>query len=245
MNVDAPFSFADALACAEASKAAYPPCVPDFATDLAHAVVRPSDCGAVLAFRGTADREDERTDVQAWKFPVGDAGCVHYGFWEAWLSVRKLVWEWPAWDKSSSVMVAGHSLGGAIAQLCAWDMARGGRAAGQVRVYTFGSPRVGDAAWRDDYDSLLGGATWHVVNMVDVVPRVPGYLAGFRRTGRTVLLTEGGRAAVCPSLPTRLAVDAVAVAYDLRHLRLGLVADHHVDDYVGRLRKAAGRRNNA
>jgi len=40
-------------------------------------------------------------------------------------------------------------------------------------VYTFGGPRVGNAAFRDYYDGLLKSRTFRVVDGVDLVPHVP------------------------------------------------------------------------
>ena len=231
-----PFNPADALACAEASQAAYA-AQPDFSSPLMHARVQPSAGAALLAFRGTKNPADLRTDAEGWRVCVA-AGEVHYGFWHAWESVRQQIYTWPAWSNGSPVYLAGHSLGGAVAQLCAWAMVREGRTAGPVRVYTLGSPRVGNRTWAEHYNLLLGDATWHVINQVDAVPRLPGPFAGFHRAGQTAHLSATGRIALEPSLLRVAAMDLAAAAYDLRHFRLGCLADHAVEDYVGRLRLA-------
>jgi len=180
---------------------------------------------------------DVLTDAEGWRVRVA-AGEVHYGFWQAWESVRQQVCAWPAWTSGSPVYLAGHSLGGAVAQLCAWAMVREGRAAGPVRVYTVGSPRVGNREWAGHYNLLLGDATWQVINQVDAVPRMPGALAGFHRAGKTAHLSATGSIALEPKLLRVAVMDAAAVAYDLKHFRLGCLADHGVEDYVGRLRLA-------
>ena len=72
------------------------------------------------------------------------------------------------------IFVAGHSLGGGQAIPCAADLkSHGFRVAA---VYTFGQPRVGDSAFRDAYNVILGKVTWRIVNQNDIVPRVPGPL---------------------------------------------------------------------
>lgn len=85
------------------------------------------------------------------------------------------------------VIVAGHSLGGALATLGAAAIASssGGLAAHSDRrqvdpnaatpwVYTFGSPRVGNEAFASaHYDATLGNATWRVTHALDIVPQFP------------------------------------------------------------------------
>ncbi len=54
---------------------------------------------------------------------------------------------------------AGHSLGGALAQLAAHDIARAAEGCGKtVRVgcYTYGSPRVGNHAFARELDQVSG-----------------------------------------------------------------------------------------
>lgn len=74
----------------------------------------------------------------------------------------------------AAVDVAGHSLGSALATLFALD-------ASQIStfcvssMYTFASPRVGDATFAGAFDAL-NLTSWRVVNDLDIVPRVPlGY----------------------------------------------------------------------
>lgn len=71
---------------------------------------------------------------------------------------------------------AGHSLGGALANLCAFDIAaaikesgataEGGRSI-EVSCYTYGAPRAGNAAFRAEYNALVPDS-WAVIN--DQVP---------------------------------------------------------------------------
>ena len=63
-------------------------------------------------------------------------------------------------------MSTGHSLGGALAQLAAHDIATA--AAEQdldIRIgcYTYGSPRVGNHAFAREFDKVVPHC-WHVIN---------------------------------------------------------------------------------
>ena len=71
---------------------------------------------------------------------------------------------------------AGHSLGGALANLCAFDIASAIKEAGatcehggsiEVSCYTFGAPRVGNFAFKSEYNALVP-ESWSVIN--DQVP---------------------------------------------------------------------------
>ena len=100
---------------------------------------------AIVAMRGTrpelAGKPDLLTDGRGTITSFGSIGAVHKGFKKTFDSVM------PSLERdSNSIMKAdvvhcvGHSLGGAIATLLAAHYANFGKV---VRLYTFGSPRVG------------------------------------------------------------------------------------------------------
>ncbi len=69
-------------------------------------------------------------------------------------------------------LTAGHSLGGALANLCAFDIAAAIKEAGAsgergepiaVSCYTFGAPRAGNTAFRSEYNALVP-ESWAVIN---------------------------------------------------------------------------------
>ena len=63
--------------------------------------------------------------------------------------------------------LSGHSLGGALAQLAAHDIATAAKEQMNLRIkvicYTYGSPRVGNHSFAREYDKLVPH-TWHLVN---------------------------------------------------------------------------------
>eukprot|EP01039_Chlorochromonas_danica_P003837 gene3837-4190_t len=56
-------------------------------------------------------------------------------------------------------------------------------------VYTYGSPRVGNSHFQELYNKLVPH-TFRVVNMKDVVPRLPREMSIYKHVGRTVLLEQ-------------------------------------------------------
>jgi triacylglycerol lipase len=90
------------------------------------------------------------SDFDAFLVPYTPAGnndtLVHQGFYEAYsrvqadvtTAVQSLRSRYP----TASIAVTGHSLGGALAVLCALDYSE--RLGFDVTMYTFGQPRVGN-----------------------------------------------------------------------------------------------------
>ena len=72
-------------------------------------------------------------------------------------------------NKEASILVTGHSTGGALASLLHLDLAN--RGFGKVTSYTFGSPRVGNIAVAERLDALARCV--RVANDADIVCSMP------------------------------------------------------------------------
>ena len=136
-----------------------------------------NDKFAIVAFRGSEIwKKNEKFDL---KKVIADlmadvdirltdwqnGGKVHRGFKEAlgevWPDLLPHIRE--LHEKGCKIWITGHSLGAALATLCA---ERCGNVQG---VYTFGSPRVGNGDFKENYGLKL----YRIVNNDDIVPRVP------------------------------------------------------------------------
>jgi triacylglycerol lipase len=78
----------------------------------------------------------------------------------------------------ASITVTGHSLGGALSTLYVIEHARKGKS-GKPQICTFGSPRVGDAAFAQEFNEL-GLTSWRIVNKQDLVPHIPFDILGYK-----------------------------------------------------------------
>lgn len=99
---------------------------------------------------------------------------MHQGFYYAFDSIKSELSQFVAGLKGVSVIhCVGHSLGGAIATLAAdWIKASG--AASTVKLYTFGSPRVGLQSFSSKCTSRLFSTNiYRVYHRTDPVPMVP------------------------------------------------------------------------
>ena len=69
--------------------------------------------------------------------------------------------------------ITGHSLGGALASICAMDLVLSGTVPSEkLMKYTFGEPRSGNEKWAIDFDNYVPNS-YRVVHAADLIPHVP------------------------------------------------------------------------
>lgn len=153
----------------------------------------------IVAFRGTASLDDvlDDGDVPKATFTptVGTLTAtvrVEAGFYGIYndtgagmaQSMRQQLQQLLAKNTPSGLYVTGHSLGGALAHLFAFDLSFGPYASAFTRLTTFASPRVGDSGWRDTYDARIPSTnSIRVYNQQDLVPKVPPKDFGYHDVG--------------------------------------------------------------
>lgn len=105
--------------------------------------------------------------------------CLLRGFAAAYLSVREQIHNYLRSHAVASVTVTGHSLGGALATLCAVDVQYKFSNKVTLNVYTFGAPRVGNDGFRDSFKRRVPDSYRFIYGM-DVVPALPKPWQGYR-----------------------------------------------------------------
>jgi len=88
---------------------------------------------------------------------------------------------------NAQIVVTGHSLGAAIAQLFAIHLVNDYNI--HPTVYTFGNPRVGNPDFAATYNNLIP-QSFRVNNNCDIVPHVPPESFGFEHAGTVVWCTD-------------------------------------------------------
>ena len=148
-----------------------------------------NDHDCVIACRGTEPNEwnDIRADVNASAVLAETAGKVHRGFKT---EVDDL---WPMLETAlmhneQPLHICGHSLGGAMATICAGRCFLSHIDTDPTELYTYGSPRVGD----NRYINHVELRHFRFVNNNDVVTRVPPPWMGYRHAGDMVYLNRFG-----------------------------------------------------
>ncbi|WP_373233241.1 lipase family protein [Cohnella sp.] len=129
----------------------------------------------IVVFRGTRTFQDNESDTDLYQvtYPfVEDAGRTHRGFTCIYLSTREeLIEQLSKLSTAKRLMVAGHSLGGALATLAALDIAENTEFKRPV-VYTYGSARTGNPEFADRFDRVVKNS-FRIVNVHDIIPTLP------------------------------------------------------------------------
>ncbi|MFF2483370.1 lipase family protein [Paenibacillus sp. NPDC058071] len=146
-----------------------------------------SDLCAILAFRGSGSAVDWVADFIAQQTPyrhVKNSGLAHKGFSDIYASLRQQVLELIAkLPPDKPLFITGHSLGGALSTLAAFDIASNTSVSDPI-VYTFGAPRVGDPKFIRAYNQQVA-THWRFQNEYDIVPHLPPLVYQSPQTKKT------------------------------------------------------------
>jgi triacylglycerol lipase len=193
------------------------------------------DC--VIVCRGTepTDWNDVKADVNAVTVLAEAVGRVHSGF------KREVDDLWPLLERTLAgnrqpLWFAGHSLGGAMATICArrYRLSRLGHLV--QGLFTYGSPRVGNRAYVN-YCRLVH---YRWVNNNDIVTRVPPSWWGYRHGGREMYIDSRGR--VRSAVGWRRLFDRMrGFIRGLGRLQIDPLADHSIEQYIEHIHAAVQR----
>ena len=75
-------------------------------------------------------------------------------------------------NNQKNVIIAGHSLGGNIANVYASYFASSNAGFNNIYLYTYAAPAPGDSGFAQDLDNKITNA-WHYENLNDIVPKFP------------------------------------------------------------------------
>lgn len=132
---------------------------------------------AIVAVRGTQTIWDWLADVDAAPVPylpnLG-AGLVHMGFQLVYEHIRASIANLLRTNCPGvqTIWVTGHSLGGALAVLCAFDILKNLNLGPVPQLYTFAGPRTGAPDFAANFNAAIPVCN-RIVNFMDVVPQVP------------------------------------------------------------------------
>lgn len=146
----------------------------------------------IVSFRGSLNRANWYADFLAMLRPwplndLSDAkwcrGCkAHYGFTEAYDELRVDVHKAIAELNCTQLVLAGHSLGAAIATIASFDL-RSAMGYKVEKTWTFGKPRIGNIEFVNSFvasanEQGVSPPIWRVVHYHDPVPRAPPHVPG-------------------------------------------------------------------
>lgn len=164
----------------------------------------------IIAFRGTDNPANWLVDLDI--VPIDTPhGEIHKGFWTGYKSLKPEIIKAVRGKSPKYLWTTGHSLGGALAVVCAYDTVENEKL-GVHGVMTFGQPRVARNALAGYLAGLLSERYVYFVNDADVVPRVP---PGYSTCGSQIWFTGGG---IRRSKPEASATGSVAKALEVEAL---------------------------
>ena len=202
--------------------------------DGAQAYIFANDDDAVVACRGTEphDWNDLRADLTLSLVVSETVGRVHGGF------KREVDDLWPRLEmalasNTRTLWFTGHSLGGAMAAICAGRCQLSRIRSNPRALFTFGSPRVGNRR----YVNHVAVEAYRWVNNNDVVARVPPRWLGYQHVGREVYLNAYG-AIRCLTGWQRVKDRLRGFWRGLRSGEFDHFADHSIRRYVTHIHRA-------
>jgi len=132
----------------------------------------------IISYRGTND--DNQLFLEGWESTAPKVG--YYGLGQVhpyFLHALESVWPTvePALQNAAlrgySVIITGHSLGGALAAMAAIQTVRlGYRTGDQIKLITFGEPRIGNSRFAFNHDAMVP-YSFRIVHSRDIVPHLP------------------------------------------------------------------------
>ncbi len=181
------------LSRAKAGRLAYQMGFPEirfYDRDGAQAYIFANKDDAVVTCRGTEphDWNDVRADLDLATVVAETVGWVHRGF------KREVDDLWPRLEQAlvnntRTLWFAGHSMGGAMAAICAGRCRLSYIRPNPRALFTYGSPRIGSGR----YVNYVQMEAYRWVNNNDIVPRVPPGWLGFRHKGQEIYLNAYGQ----------------------------------------------------
>lgn len=157
-----------------------------FAGSMAGYIVFVEDA-AIVIFRGTDDNTDWFVNLDSLTTQTPH-GAIHRGFQKSYLllypQIAKILHE----RKPKYLWITGHSLGGALAIACAYDLHQS-KEQEIAGVLTFGQPMLVGQSLATYIDEEFYGKYIHFVNGSDIVPRV---VPSLRHCGTLVWFKSDG-----------------------------------------------------
>jgi triacylglycerol lipase len=193
----------------------------------------------VLACRGTQVTEwnDIKSDANAMMAALGALGNVHSGFNGAvdllWPKLEDLLR-----GDTQPVWFCGHSLGAAMATICAYRCKQSAITRDPQELHTFGSPRVGCRK----YIRHAEVTHYRWVHNNDVVTRVPPVFLGYRHCGDELYFDRYGRLRKLTGV-WRSRDRWRGIIKGLMKWRLDMLTDHSIGQYAEHLAAAVDKEN--
>jgi predicted lipase len=203
----------------------------------------PEQSAIYIVLRGSVSFQNWVDDFDALQVPFNNSDCtdcyVHQGFNYAWNQVAKSVLsdvlELRKQFPDYSIIVTGHSLGGALASLCAITLQEFFNKEAsvsnkfslramqklhiipKVRLFTFGAPRFSNEALAA-YTTMLLSDRNRITHYKDMAPHCPPYLQYMHIEGEYFTATDAVGVTARSSVEACIALKVSCITSWFRHL---------------------------
>ncbi len=197
--------------------------------DAASGVIAMQSNRIIVAFHGTQDTDDICTDAQAFLKDISVLGMpvackAHSGFIDRYLHDRpdmqhKLYNMIDASNMENhplEILVTGHSLGGALATLAAYDIQKNILPTATLKLVTFNSPRVFNMTAAQEFETLLGKNSLRLWRHYDPVSAVPMGRLGYKHVGKSLKLPYISYFNPAENHKMKYTIDEIASVYTIR-----------------------------
>ena len=164
----------------------------------------------IVVFRGSQEPQDWMTNFTFEDDDFKQKGRVHKGFKQAMelffqtikhkdLTAKHLpltlIEDCKSINEHSTIILTGHSLGGALATLAGCHLYEMGISPENIEIYTFGAPPVGTEEFCRYYENKLN--IYRIVNENDVVPKLDKITKFFHFGKEIILPSNDGEVHSC------------------------------------------------
>ena len=202
-----------------------------FDTEGAQAYWFHNEFDSVVVCRGTEPHEweDIKADANALTAIAETVGKVHRGFKN---EVDRI---WPHMEEALAenkkpLWFCGHSLGGAMANICANRCTLSYIESEPQELYTYGSPRIGCKKYVSHVE--IKHHRW--VNNNDIVTRMPPVFMGYRHNGVEKYIDRNGRLVKLNGWK-RVSDRIQGLMSGFRRFRLDYLSDHSAPYYIDQI----------
>jgi len=188
----------------------------------------------VIAFRGTevSQWNDVKADLRVWPVISETIGRVHRGFKQEVDDLWPLI-ENRLLNNTKQLWICGHSLGAAMATICASRCLFSNVQSDNLTLFTYGSPRVGSKKYITHSNVI--DKRW--VNNNDIVTRVPPVWLGYRHIGDEIYLNAYGKVRKMSGYQ-RIKDRMRGFIGGLKQGRVDHFSDHSINGYIKHIHQA-------
>lgn len=184
-----------------------------------------------VVFRGSESKSDWYYDLLIMKHKLTDKIGVHTGFYKQLTEsnvyeqivseIKNLLDKHPDF----AIYITGHSLGGALSTLCGYMLST--EIENHINVVSFASPRVGNSAWKQAFNSKTNLTHFRVTNNRDIVTAFPIYR--YYHVGHNIRLLSENYKIVTQDTPRKCCEETFFTCWR--------ISEHDCELYYNRLTK--------